>query len=223
MSSFERLFDALPEDLSGRVLSHASWTSRRSDSWERLAFLGDSVLELAISTHLLADLDPEAWGAGQLTRLRADVVNGAACRRVGERLELDRRLRERAPAEVRARVEELLHHERTLASVTEAAIGACHLHHGYAAVAGAVVEAFGPEIDEAIANPHDHKTRLQELQTGRGGTVAYEVVEAEGPPHRPTFVVRVLVDGEERGNGRGRSKKVAEQEAAAEALRALGA
>ena len=76
----------LPEDLDRQVFTHASWTERRSDSYARLAFLGDAVLALAVTTHLYPRLEAERFGAGRLTKIRAQSVSGPACRAVAERL-----------------------------------------------------------------------------------------------------------------------------------------
>ncbi|MGX6447710.1 ribonuclease III family protein [Patulibacter sp. S7RM1-6] len=217
------LLDALPEAARRPVFSHASWTTRRSESYERLAFLGDSVLELAISTHLFHTLDAERFGAGRLTEVRAGTVSGAPCRRVAERLEVPRRMAETAPDNLRRRVAELTRTERVLASICEAIIGACYLEHGYERTAEAVVEAFAPELGDALDRPADHKSRLQEWLMARGKIVVYRVTDEIGSPHDRTFVVEALVDDEVVGAGRGRSKKLAEQEAAREALAALGA
>ena len=89
--------DALPEDLARQVFTHASWTERRSDSYSRLAFLGDSVLSLAVTSHLYPRLEAERYGAGRLTKIRAQTVSGPSCRAVAERLDVPRRLREAAP------------------------------------------------------------------------------------------------------------------------------
>ena len=91
------LLDALPEDLRRQVFTHASWTERRSDSYSRLAFLGDSVLGLAVTTHLYPRLEAERYGAGRLTKIRAQTVSGASCRAVAERLGVPERLRPTAP------------------------------------------------------------------------------------------------------------------------------
>jgi ribonuclease-3 len=217
------LLDGLPESARRPVLSHASWTSRRSDSYERLAFLGDSVLELAISTHLFRTLDAERFGAGRLTEVRAGTVSAAPCRHVAERLEVPRRMAETAPDNLRRRVSELTRTERVLASVCEAIIGACYLEYGYERTAEAVVAAFAPELGDALDHPADSKSRLQEWLMARGQTVAYRVTDEIGSPHDRTFVVEALVDEQTVGSGRGRSKKLAEQEAAREALTSLGA
>lgn len=212
------LLDGLPESARRPVLSHSSWTSRRSDSYERLAFLGDSVLELAVSTHLFRTLEAERFGAGRLTEVRAGTVSAAPCRRVAERLEVPRRMAEVAPDNLRRRVADLTRTERVLASVCEAIIGACYLEYGYERTAEAVVAAFAPELEDALDHPADHKSRLQERLMARGTTVAYRVTDEIGSPHDRTFVVEALVDDVVVGAGRGRSKKLAEQEAAREAL-----
>jgi ribonuclease III len=217
------LLDALPEPARRPVLSHASWTIRRSESYERLAFLGDSVLELAISTHLFRTLDAEKFGAGRLTEVRAGTVSAAPCRRVAERLDVPARMQEAAPENMHKRVRDLVRTERVLASVCEAIIGACYLEFGYERTAEAVVDAFAPELGEALDRPTDHKSRLQERLMAQGRTVEYRVTDEIGEPHARTFVVDAVVDGEVVGSGRGRSKKLAEQESAQEALVSLDA
>src|ERR671924_2218066 len=89
--------DALPEDLSRQVFTHASWTERRSDSYSRLAFLGDSVLSLAVTSHLYPRLEAERYGAGRLTKIRAQAVSGRSCKAVAERLGIPERLQAAAP------------------------------------------------------------------------------------------------------------------------------
>ena len=108
-----------------------------------------------------------------------------------------------------------------IASVIEAVIGACYLHNGYDRTAGAVVEAFMPEIERALEHPVDFKSTLQERLARRGQTVVYDVVNELGPPHDRTFEVVALVEDEPVGRGSGRSKKHAEQDAAQAALEAF--
>jgi ribonuclease-3 len=215
------LLEELPEDLYSQVFTHASWSERRSDNYSRLAFLGDSVLGLAITTWLFPRLEAERFGAGRLTKIRAQAVSGPACREVAERLGVPERLTANAPDGVGHAAETLVETERVLASITEAIIGACYLHVGYERTAEAVVDAFTPEIDEALANPVDFKSTLQERLARRGELVDYEVVAEHGPPHERTFDIVARVGDLELGKGSGRSKKHAEQEAAHIALEAL--
>jgi ribonuclease-3 len=221
MKLLGELLDELPEDLARQVFTHASWSERRSDSYARLAFLGDSVLALAVTTHLYPRLEAERFGAGRLTKIRAQAVSGVSCRAVAERLALPERLRAAAPAGVQDSAAALVETERVLASVIEAVIGACYLNAGYTRTAEAVVEAFGPEIEQALEHPMDFKSALQELLARRGEEVAYAVTNEEGPPHERTYTVAARLEGRELGSGRGRSKKHAEQEAAREAVEKL--
>jgi ribonuclease-3 len=144
------------------VFAHASWTERRSDSYTRLAFLGDSVLALAVTAYLYPRLEAERFGAGRLTKIRAQAVSGPSCAAVAERLDVPRRLSEAAPTDLTDSAAAMLQTERVLASVVEAVIGACYLHSGYERTAQAVVEAFGPEIESALEHPVDFKSSLLE-------------------------------------------------------------
>ena len=215
------LLDELPEDLARPAFTHASWTTRRSDSYERLAFLGDSVLALAITSHLYPRLEADRYGPGRLTKIRAQAVSGRSCRAVAERLGVPDRLRAAAPAAAATTVPGLVSTERVLASVIEAVIGACFLAFGYERTSAAVVAAFSPEIEDALENPVDFKSALQERLARKGALVTYDVVDEEGPPHDRVFSVSATIGGVEVGRGRGRSKKDAEQEAAQAALEAL--
>lgn len=215
------LLAELPEELCRQVFTHASWSERRGDSYARLAFLGDSVLALAVTAHLYPRLEAERFGAGRLTKIRAQAVSGASCRAVADRLRLSERLQAAAPSEVGRSAAGLLQTERVLASVIEAVIGACYLHAGYERTAEAVVQAFEPEIEQAMEHPLDFKSTLQELLAQRGEVVSYEVTEEQGPPHRRTFGVAATVAGSVLGRGHGRSKKHAEQQAAREAVERL--
>jgi ribonuclease-3 len=197
---------------------------RRSESYERLAFLGDSVLGLAVTTHLWPRLRAETHGAGRLTKIRAQAVSGRSCRAVAERLGLPERLQAAAPPDLRGpATEQLAHTERVLASVIEAVIGACYLAFGYEETAEAVVEAFQPEIEKALDSPADFKSALQERLARRGELVVYRVTAEEGPPHQRVFEVAAVIGGEEAARGSGRSKKDAEQAAAEAALETLEA
>jgi ribonuclease III len=200
-------------------VTHASWTDQRSASYERLALLGDSVLGLSVTTHLFPLLDAETYGAGRLTKIRAQAVSGRSCREVAERLGLPARLRAAAPPDVgKPALAALVSTERVLASVIEAVIGACYLAYGFEPTAEAVREAFAPEIELALESPADFKSALQERLARRGAVVTYDVTAEMGPPHERTFEVAAVVAGEEIAYGSGRSKKEAEQAAAAAAL-----
>jgi ribonuclease-3 len=221
MRLLNSLLEELPEELARQVFTHASWSEHRSESYGRLAFLGDSVLSLAVSTHIYPLLEAERSGPGRLTKIRAQTVSGSSCRAFAERLELPKRLREAAPNGTGDATAALVETERVLASVIEAVIGACYLHSGYERTAAAVVEAFAPEIEQALDHPLDFKSALQELLARRGSEVHYVVTSEQGPPHDRTFEVAAQADGRLLGSGRGKSKKHAEQEAAREAVEGL--
>jgi ribonuclease III len=215
------LFADNPEELRRQALSHSSWVEKRTDSYGRLAFLGDSVLGLSVAA-LLFEQHPDA-DIGELTKILNQAVSGRACATVGREFGLPEMLAERAPDEGEGLpVETLLASERTLASICEAVIGACHLAHGFERTSVAVVEAFADEIEQATRERLDFKSELQERLARDGSTVSYEIAGEEGPPHDRRFHIRATLDGDEIGIGSGRSKKAAEQAAARVALETLG-
>jgi ribonuclease III len=213
------LVHELPDDLRRQAFTHASWVDHRSESYERLAFLGDVVLSLAVSDHLFPRF--ERYGAGRLTKVRAQAVSGPSCARVAHDLGLPDRLREAAPQSTGRSVEMLIESERVLASVCEALIGAAYLQFGIERAAPAVVRSFAEEIDDALEHPVDYKSVLQERLARRAEAVAYRIEAEEGPPHDRSFVAVAEVNGQELGRGEGKTKKSAEQEAALQALETL--
>jgi ribonuclease-3 len=218
--SLEELLAELPPDLRKQAFTHASWVDHRAESYERLAFLGDVVLSLAVSTHLFPRF--ERYGAGRLTKVRAQAVSGASCARVARGLGVPEELTAVAPAGTTGRSAGLLlESERVLASICEAIIGAAYLAFGFERTAPAVVESFAREIDEALEHPVDYKSVLQERLARRAEVVAYRTVAEAGPAHDRSFIAVAEVGGEELGRGEGKTKKGAEQEAALQALDAL--
>jgi ribonuclease-3 len=109
-----------------------------------------------------------------------------------------------------------------LAAVLEAAIAAIYLEHGFERIEPAIVAAFEEKIEYARSSHVDYKTELQEALARSGRQVHYTVLEVEGPPHDRRFVCAAHVAGAQLGIGRGSTKKAAEQEAARQALEALG-
>jgi ribonuclease III len=174
------------------------------------------VLELAVA-RTLYDRFPE-FSEGQLAKIRAHVVSRASCAQVAVELALGDRLRAEAAALPVEDVDRLAGNRNVLAALLEAAIAAIYVEHGFDAIAAAVVQAFEPRIQYALHNHVDHKTDLQERFARSGKPVAYQVLAVDGPPHDRTFTAAALLEGEEMGVGRGRSKKDAEQEAAKVAL-----
>jgi ribonuclease III len=222
VAALSALIGELPDDLRRQALTHSSWTERRVDSFERLAFLGDSVLGLAVATSVYESF--EKLAAGGLTKVHNQAVSGVSCADIGLQLGVPKMLRENEPEGVVAAIpaEILLEGGRPLPEATEALIGACYVAFGFERTAVAVAAAFEPRIELASETRIDFKSALQELLAQRGARVTYEVVAATGPPHRRTFEVVAIVGEEQVGTGKGRSKKAAEQIAAQEALAHLG-
>ena len=219
--ALRRLLDDLPLTLRRQALTHSSWVDHRADSYGRLAFLGDSVLGLAIGEHLFSRY-PRA-DIGRLTKMHGQAVSGRACAEVAVALGVPALLSETAPQPIEGGIEvsSLVASERALASVCEAVIGACYLHHGFETTAAATVAAFASQIEIASERLLDFKYALQERLARHGARVRYEVTGESGPPHDRVFEVTASVDGEPVGHGSGRSKKAAEQAAAEEALNGL--
>jgi ribonuclease III len=222
IDSLAELIRELPDALRGEALTHSSWTEDRVASYERLAFLGDSVLGLAVASHLFASF--EGVDSGRLTKIHNQAVSGVSCAEVGRELGVPEMLREAEPSDVAGAIPAavLLGGERPLPEATEALIGACFLAFGFERTAGAVADAFRPRIEHATETRIDFKSALQELLARRGARVSYEVIAESGPPHARTFEVEAVVDSERVGEGAGRSKKAAEQAAAERALDRLG-
>ena len=217
--SLGELLDELPGELREQALTHASWVENRADSYERLAFLGDVVLSLAVSTDLFPRF--ESYGAGRLTKVRAQAVSGASCARVAVGIGIPERLRDAAPEGEGRSADMLLASERVLASVCEAVIGAAYSAFGFERTAAAVVRSFAGEVEEALEHPVDYKSVLQERLAQRAETVIYRIDAEQGPAHDRSFVAVAEVAGEELGRGEGKTKKGAEQEAALQALEAM--
>ncbi len=210
------LLEQLPDELARQAFTHASWVEGRAQSYERLAFLGDVVLSLSVSDHLFPRF--EGYGAGRLTKLRAQAVSGPACAEVAVGLGVPQRLRAAAPKGAGRSVELLLASERVLASVCEAVIGACYLAFGLDRVAPAVVDAFDAQVSDALEHSVDYKSLLQERLARRAEVVTYRIDSEQGPAHDRRFVAIAEAGGHEIGRGAGRTKKAAEQEAAMQAL-----
>lgn len=220
VAALAELIAELPDRQRRRALTHASWVEHRSESYGRLAFLGDAVLGLAVAEELYRRF-PRS-DIGRLTKVHGQSVSGRACVEVAAALELPQRLHETVSDESEGIApQELISSERALASVTEAVIGACYLAHGFERTAAATVRAFAGQMELASETLLDFKSALQEQLARRGATVTYSVESEAGPPHDRWFEVVATVGDDVVGRGSGRSKKDAEQAAAAEALEGI--
>lgn len=205
-----RLNLGLPDDLLRASLTHDSYANEHGgESNERLEFLGDAVLDLAVAD-ILFRIHPDR-DEGELSRLRAVTVSRPVLAEVAAGLELGELLflgkgADEGGARGRPSV---------LAGALEAVVGAVFLCHGYPAARALAEELLGPRIvAHGTDGAPDYKSLLQELgQTRFGELPHYEVVSTEGPEHKKVFAVRVSLPAGE-AVGRGRSKKEAEQAAA---------
>jgi ribonuclease-3 len=218
-SRLRELIDGLPADVREAVFTHSSWVTERVKTYERLEFLGDGVLGLAIAHHLYRRLPDRA--EGELARARAHIVSGESCAAVADALGLARDLTARAEALGASDAAVVIESPAVRAAVVESAIGACFLEHGFERVADAVVDAFAARVEYALVEHVDYKTVLQEELARLDRSVTYVVAETSGPAHQRSYTSAAMVGGRELGRGSGSSKKASEQRAAREALEAL--
>jgi ribonuclease-3 len=219
LATLVQLADRLEPDLARQVFTHSSWAPERTLSYERLEFLGDSVLGLCISTDILYRY-PD-YNEGELAKVRAYVVSRHTCAKVGEALGLADKLVEAAEEADAANVYSLANNANVLAAVVEALIGALYLQLGLDAIMEPLLEVFEEHIAYASSEHIDYKTELQEEAARQGRDVTYEVVAVDGPPHARLFTSQVSLGDKVMGTGKGRTKKVSQQGAAKEALGAL--
>jgi ribonuclease-3 len=217
-SSLIGLIGALPPDVYRQALTHSSWVGARTGSYERLEFLGDSVLGLAVASALYERF-PDSEEGG-LARVKAFVVSRASCVQVATRVGVPGLILADAPASENRR-REAAASPSVLGNVLEALIGAAFLVHGFEKTRAAVVDAFGEQIEYAVTVHVDHKTALQEMLAPRGQQPRYRLIEESGPAHARVFSSEVSVAGTVRGRGSGTTIKMSEQAAAREALESL--
>lgn len=199
-----------------QVFTHSSWAPRREASYERLEFLGDSVLEVVVSEELMRR--HPAVDEGDLSWMRQAVVGRDPCAEAAVSAGLPEAFVAAAPAPRREAAADLAARPSVRAALAEAVIGAGWLDLGVDPTRAAVLEAFAPALDRAEPGSRDPKTALQERAARHRLTIAYEVSDTQGPPEKRVFTSRVLVGGEVLGQGSGASKQASEQAAATEAL-----
>ncbi len=200
------------ENLYLEAFTHTSYANEKNvNSYERLEYLGDAVLELIMSEYLYKKTDYEE---GTMTKLRSSYVCEDALYEYSLKLGLNEYLR-------------LGHGEREhggkyrkaiVADIFEAFIGAMYLDKGLEFTSNYLNEKIIKHINNNYEFFHDYKTKLQELVQTDKKSLEYVIIREEGPAHDRTFEVEVRIDGILYGTGIGNSKKKAEQEAAREAL-----
>jgi len=202
--------------LLARALTHPSAAHRQGgidDSYERLEFLGDRVLGLIVADLLMARFPREPEGA--LAVRHAELVRRETLAEVAGEIGLDDYLR-------LAKGEEAAGERRNpalLANACEAVIGALYLDGGLAVAWAFVERLWGARLEAEARPPQDAKTALQEWAQARAlGLPKYCEVKRVGPAHEPHFTIEVEVGGQQPARGEGRSKRLAEQAAAARLL-----
>lgn len=189
-----------------------------ADSYERLEFLGDAVLDLIV-TEIIFDRYPQKE-EGFLTKLRANIVKGDTLAMFSEKLGLSQLL---LLAE-RARGQGIENSKSILSDLFEAVVGAIYLDAGYRNASEFVQKVIQRyvDFDQIITSLDNYKSLLLEFaQAHQLEIPTYHVVTETGPGHNKTFEIEVYVDGKPRAKGIGKSKKQAEQQAAQKALRQL--
>lgn len=208
------------QGLLAEAMTHSSYANeypgQLADN-ERLEFLGDAVLDLVVSQHLMVRLpqSPE----GELTRIRAELVALLSLSSLARSLDLGSALllgrgEERSGGRDK---------NSLLADALEALFGAIFIDGGFDRARAAILPLFMPLLQQATTEPgEDYKSRLQEiLQAAQGDLPVYHLVAASGPAHERMYRVDAMIGGQIYGSGEGRSKKAAEQAAAKAALATL--
>jgi ribonuclease III len=200
-----------------RSLTHVSYNRGKGDYHnEVLEFLGDAVLDLAVSDLLMSRFPEKS--EGDLSRMRASLVNSSALAEKAAALNLGPLLRlgrgeERSGGRTKRSI---------LAGAFEALLGGVYRDGGYEAARRVIERYFAPDIEEKDLGQQDYKTRLQEIsQMLFQAPPTYRLVFESGPDHEKRFVTAIAVGGKVLGKGEGQSKKQSEQEAAKIALHEL--
>jgi len=207
------------ESLLITALTHPSYGSDHGvEHYQRLEFLGDAVLQMAITRHLF-EKHPDV-GEGRLTRARASIVCETSLAKAAEAIGVGAHIRlsvgeERSGGRKKPSI---------LADAMEAVFGAVYLDGGAAAASRVVRRALAGQLSEvSIGERADAKSHLQILlQREQRSDPIYELIATQGPPHQPVFTVRITVDGMALGEGEGHTKQSAGQAAARAALASLG-
>ena len=211
----------LDQDLLVHALTHRSYAYENGGlpTNERLEFLGDSVLGIIVTDRLYTSF-PDL-SEGRLAKLRAAVVNARALADVARTLDLGRHIRLGRGEETTGGRDK----SSILSDTVEAVIGAVYLQHGFARATEVVLSMFDPLITAAaqLGAGLDWKTSLQELGADTGLGVPEYLLTETGPDHEKTFTAQVRVGELVYGQGVGRSKKAAEQQAAETAWREIRA
>lgn len=217
----EQLFKKLkikPKDLSiyKIAFSHSSYTNehKAKNSYERLEFLGDAVLDLVIADYLFKNHKEDE---GEMTKVRSSYVCENANYRYATDLNLDKYILVGHGEQKEGNIKKAI-----MADIFEALMGAIYIDLGYATARKVILDIVVPYIENPnIVFFSDYKSSLQESVQTEQKSLEYNLISEEGPAHDRRFTVEVVIDSIVYGVGTGTSKKEAEQEAARIALEKL--
>lgn len=200
-----------------RALTHASLKQQGGRNYERLEFLGDRVLGLVVAEKLLS-LYPDSAEGELSVRLNA-LVSAETCAEIADEIGLTPFIRHGGDV----RKTDGKHTRNIRADVVESLIAAIYLDHGMETARDFVLRHWDGRLADVTLSRRDPKTELQEWSHKRSGKVpVYELLDRKGPDHDPVFTVRAAVEGLKPAEGRGKSKRAAEQEAAETLLKREG-
>ncbi len=216
MSNFDELSDILgvkfsDQSLLIKALTHKSFSKNsEKESYERLEYLGDSILQMVVSEYIYRH-KPE-YNEGEMTKLRAAVVNSKSlleCAKCWNIIKFMLRLDGEDANNVRR-------YKKMQSDIVEAIIAAVYLDGGYDKCREFILKYFQKKIDEtSLDTLSDYKTRLQEILQKNGSEAPkYQIINISGPDHDREFESAVFFNGEELSRGVGKSKKEADQDAA---------
>jgi len=196
------------QDLLMTALTHSSYANEENvDSYERLEFLGDAVLELATSEYFYLHSDLKE---GDMSKVRASYVCENALFEYSNKIGLTENIRTGNGVSNQT--------PSIVADCFESVLAVIFLEHGFSVAKKYALDFIVPYIKNKVLFIHDHKSYLQEMVQMEKKTLEYVVVSESGPAHDKTFDVDVIVDGIKFGSGSGKSKKEAEQNAAKDAI-----
>lgn len=202
------------------ALTHTSYANEhRTQSYERLEFLGDAVLQMLTSKYIYKTYP--SFPEGKMSRLRANIVCETTLFRIAERLGIGEAARLGHGEELTGGRER----PSILADMVEATLAAVYLDGGIESAESIIFDAYGHIIEAAAQGRlnRDYKTALQEkVQEGGKKQPEYIIVSESGPAHDKTFTVAVSIDGVVCGRGSGKTKQEAQQMAAKAALEKIG-
>ena len=218
MNIFEK-FSIEPnnEDYYKIAFTHGSYSTVHNlkYDYERLEFLGDSILSMLVSEYLYKKYPK--YGEGKLTKLRANFVCQSALVHYSHELGLKDYLK--------VSVDEMNLSDNEVISITsdifESFLGALFLDQGFAYTKRFIAKIVFRHIDKETEFFHDYKSAIKEYCDSHEIRIRYELLEEFGVPHDKTFIMALFLDEEEKGIGKGKNKKEAEQAAAKEAMKSL--